>query len=375
MEGSIIVHTLELIQDIRDEEKIRSILSAFSFPVSKIQRLFSSNHSVALISHKLSKTHEGLGMKKITVIRHSDTLQIGTIFYIILRIEPQMLLTHDSTTELFHCSDENKRQLADEFHTAMNHFVDDISFPELVELRNWNCRRLDYSVNLQLENKEMAELFTKISKRTSKHVRRNDKRLPYACKDQSAAEGNKSSKVLAYDKRKQIEKEYEGVPQATMQRLLEEAEGVVRFELQMKKQKLQDIMRKECLESRNIMNFLNEDLSRRYLLKCYLEMIGSGDFYSLYHASKIINESGYGQKKKENLIHLLQGIAQARSVQNAERQFINNGIHIKKTDIVVSGSKGTFYNRLKALEELGINPVLIMKDSKVKHIRNPINQI
>ena len=375
MEWAIIIHTFEIIQYTFDEEKIKSILNSFGFPVTKKQKLFRSNHSVALISHKLSKTHECLGIKKITVVRCSNGFQTSSMFYVILRIEPQMLLVHDRTIELFYCSDDNKKLLANEFHRAMNHFVDDASFPELVELRYWNCRRLDYSVNLHLKDKAIAELFIKIIKRTSKHVRRKDKRLPYACKDQSAAEGNKSSKVMAYDKRKQIEEEYEGVSPAIMQRLLNEAEGVVRFELQMKKNKLRNIMRKECLESRSIMNFLNEDLSRRYLLECYREMIGSGDFYSFYHASKIINESGYGQKKKKDLIQLLQGIAQARSIQNAEKQFISNGIHIKRTDSVVRGSKGTFYNRLNAFEELGINPVLIMKDSKVKHIRNPINQI
>ena len=58
----------------------------------------------------------------------------------------------------------------------------------------------------------------------------------------------------------------------------------------------------------------------------------------------------------------------------ARDQFIV-GKTIKRTDIVVKGSQGTFNNRLKDITSLDVNPVLIPKERKVTFLHNPIDQI
>lgn len=368
------IHTMELIQEI-PQYQVRDVLNGFDVPYYKIDRFYRRHGGISSCSNKLSRNHPTLGVKKISVIKQQDTITTGISYYCILRVEPQMLLMQEKTVELFEATIENVQRLSDNFHTAMNLFVEDTGFENIVDLSRWKCRRIDYTVNLSFASDAEAQLFLELIKKTSRYIRTKKKMIQgISARDQSTAEGNGSTKTIFYDKAKQIRETYGGISVDEMNRLTEEANGTIRFEVQCKKQKVLSLKKRYGLSSRGILGFLNEDISHELLSKRYEQAVGEGDFYSLYHAKNRISRSSFGSKKQSDLVHVLQLIAQARHVDMARDQFIV-GKTIKRTDIVVKGSQGTFNNRLKDITSLDVNPVLIPKERKVTFLHNPIDQI
>ena len=369
------IHTLELIQEIQPEQ-IHGIMTGFEFPQCKINKFFKRQGQIFGCFHKLSRQHPGLGIKQISLFRQEDTIAAGCSYYCLMRVEPQMVLQRERTVDLFMATEENVQALSDNFHTIMNMFIDDDGFPNIVDLAAWDCRRIDYTVNLKFSDDAKARLFLELTKKTSRYSRTTKKVQPgIASKEQSTAEGNGSIKNLLYDKKKQIQETYGGVPDDELQQLIDNADGTIRFELQCKKRKIIGLKNRYGFASRSIINFLNEDIANDLLQKQYRQTVGSGDFYSFYHAQKRINEAPFGQKKKDNLVNFLRLVAQARHVDAALEQFVAGGTKIKRMDIVVEGSRNTFCNRLLDIAFVNINPVLIPKERKVTFLQNPIDQL
>ena len=359
------VHTLELIRQLSHEQLI---LLLESFTLS--HRILEPNSTRTVVCRR----NFHIGFKSIVVFRRGTFPDYE--YYAVIRMEPQMILERQRTINLFTPIDCNVQTLQNTFRDVMLRFLgdDDLALSNLSE---WNCRRIDYTLNIRFRTKGLLNLFLEMTKKTSRYIRKKLKRMnKIPLKEQSTAEGNQSVKVMFYHKQKQVQCVYNSIPAEEKQRLLDDSNLIVRFEVQCKSSKTFTLKRKYGFDNRCILNYLNEDIAHEIFLTEYLNSVGRGDFYSRYHAEKRIKKSRFYKSKKTKLLHFLMLISRARHISNAEEQFIA-GTYIRHNHnaVLVKGSKNTFRNYRKALESLGINPMLIPEERHITHLSNPIFQV
>ncbi len=368
------IHTIRLSMSTFSRRQAALHADSFGFTPDEIQKLIESPVQERAMIHK-SLTMMCQGISSIVMCRTPIDNYSRFIFSLYLRIEPQRLLEGKRTIGLYHPSEENNRRLITAFRKGMACILKEPITPELYDLYSWKCNRIDYTANLEFPTSKEADLFLLLSHRTSRQIRRKQKKIK-KCKEslQSSAEGNKSSKLIFYKKAKQIDETYTSISMDEREELKRDAESIIRFEIQCRKGKVYTLKQHYGFSDTCIMNFLNPDISMELLEKCYIQMVGEGDFFSLYHARKKIMNSSYREKEKEKLFNTIRLIAQSRGVIKGLLNF-THGDRIKNTEIIVKGTKTTFNKRLKELSQIGVNPYPIPKDWKITYLQNPIDQI
>lgn len=364
------IHTFSLIQSL-GLEQLDYLIERLHFDQLERDRLFG-NERFQTVHRFFSSPHQECGIKDFFVLRRDDELTGCPMFFAILEMEPMVMLLGARTVDLFKADPYNVAQLKARFQAIMEQYLPNRWFSSL---DSWNCRRVDYTFNFRFDRIQDKLLFLDMTKKTSRHVRRQPKRI-FTLKifNQSTAEGNNSVKLLFYDKSRQIAETYNDLPISQQRELMLAAQNIVRFEVQCKKGRVLTLQRKYRFPNRNILHFLNEDIAQEILIDEYTKSVGRGNFFSLYWAKKEIDKSKFSSSKKLHMVQLLQLIAQARHVSIAREQFIA-GTRIKRTNITVKGSDSTFRHYLRDLADLGINPMLIPKERKVTHLTNPIEQL
>ena len=364
------VHTVELIQSL-EQEAVSDIITSLKITEQEQDQLFSDTKFQS-VRRSLNSHDPETGIKKFAIFRRDDNQTGYTAYYASVEIEPLVMIKEKLTVDLFEATPVNVLTLRFRFRAVMSRYF---SHESLINLQSWLCRRIDYTFNFRFNNTADKDLFLELTRKTSHYVRKHLKRVSrLALKNQSAAEGNSSVKVIFYDKSKQIEKVYNDIPSSQKQSLLDAADNFIRFEVQCLKGRVLSLRRKNRFSDRCILHYLNEDIAKDVLISEYRNSVGLGDFYSFYWAKKRIEQSSFSPKKKQSLVRLLQLIAQARHVSIAKEQFIK-GMKIKRTDITVQGSITTFKSYLRDFNSLGINPMLIPKERKITHFTNPIVQL
>ncbi len=299
------------------------------------------------------------------VILHVD-------FYLILEINPHALINQNDTytINLYQASKENNDLLIDVFDKEMREkFNDDKHFKHLFDLSLWNAHRIDYTINFKFNTKEEANLFYKQVHKTSLYKRTcklKIKGIKYF--EQSVAEKNNSYKTICYDKYEEIKNTYNDFDINKLNKLLEEAKNVIRFECQLKKSALLRIRKKYNSTDNSILFFLSEDIAKEELIRHYDKTIGKGDFYHRERAKQKINETITRADVRCALISFLQLIAQSKSLDAAKESFVSRSYE-------AAGDIKTFRRRLKRLEDLNISPVLITDDEKIRFLNNPREKI
>lgn len=364
------IHTFELIQSL-EQDTLSDIITCLNLTEQEQDQLFGCHRFQSV--HRSLNTHEPeTGIKNFAIFRRDDNQTGYPVFYAILEIEPLVMIKEKLTVDLFQPTPANMLNLKFHFRSIMSRYL---THESLINLRSWQCRRIDYTFNFRFNSTADKNLFLELTRKTSRHVRKQTKRVTdLALKQQSTAEGNSSVKVMFYDKRKQIDEVYNDIPPSQKLSLLEAADNLIRFEVQCLKGRVLSLKRKHRFPDRSILNYLNKDIARDVLISEYRNSVGLGDFYSFYWAKKRIDESSFSATKKQSLVRLLQLIAQARHVSIAKEQFIE-GTRIKRTDVIVHGSENTFNRYLRDLNSLKINSMLIPKDRKITHFTNPIGQL
>ena len=359
------VHTLEIVQEI-SMVQLCALTEGFSFPQQQVRSLLFSSEPRVSFHVSLGRRYPGVNSLWLRRVRYNGT----NYYYALMRLEPQALIQRQRTINLFHATNDNVDVLRDSFHELMNHFIDD-RFSNLVTLEDWSCQRIDYSHNLYFDSPEEIDLFLYLSRHTSRHVRRVVKsigELPDS--EQSTAEGNRSTKATFYGKRRQVEDTYIHIPQRDYERLHAAACNIVRFEYQCKRNKVQSLKRRQGFDTRSIINYLDEGLSRELLLKVYDESIGRGDFYKRDELRRRIQDANLKPRMKDKLCQFVELVSNARprSMSKAKEIFMNGtaGSH---------GSAITFANYCKRLAEIGVHPLSIPRDMALDYLQNPVEQL
>lgn len=207
----------------------------------------------------------------------------------------------------------------------------------LPRLDYWTINRIDYAVNI---NTPYVEEYIKLFQRGDKPT--NFKEL-YCSKSKTRKQldgsfylFNDSVTINFYNK------ENERLSQNFNK---DGAKDLLRLEIQCKKPKTNTLKAKNKFDSRHLEHYLSQEISYQQLEYYYNKTIGTGDYYKLSEAIKMVQESNYTSKTKEKLIEVLRAVSRHRSIWKAR----------EKSQYNVS----CFSRYLKQIRALGINPVTI----------------
>lgn len=216
----------------------------------------------------------------------------------------------------------------------------------LPRLEHWTINRIDYAVNINTPYvKEYIKLF-----------RRGDKPRGFKEYSRTGSDGdvkgglylfNESITVNFYDKEDE---------RMFNQFNKDGAKDLLRIEVQCKKPKTNTIKTKYEFDSTHLEHYLSQEVSYEQLEYYYNKTIGSGDYYKLSEAIKMVQESNYTSKTKEKLINVLRAINKCRSIWKAREESKYN--------------PSCFNRYLKQIRALGVNPVTIPARWKMNKIDN-----
>ena len=223
----------------------------------------------------------------------------------------------------------------------------------LPRLEHWIVNRIDYAVNI---NTPYVEEYIKLFQRADKPI--SFKEL-YCSKSKKRKQLEGSFYLFNYSVSINFyNKEHERLSQNFNK---DGAKDLLRLEIQCKKPKTNTIKFKNGFESRHLEHYLSNKISYQQLEYYYNKTIGSGDYYKLSEAIRIVQDSNYTSKTKEKLIDVLRVINKHRSIWKAREKSEYN--------------KVCFNRYLKQIRELGVNPVTIPGSWKVNKLKNIFYEI
>lgn len=134
-------------------------------------------------------------------------------------------------------------------------------------------------------------------------------------------------------------------------------EDIIRYEVQLRKKHI-DYNKYQKDYKRELDTYLSEDIFIYYMEKYIKPIVFWGDYYDIYNARKIINLKVARKDEREKLINFLKLVSNT-NIDKAKELY----------------SPHAYKHCIKVLDELGINPILIPKNYRVKKIINPLNEI
>ena len=249
----------------------------------------------------LTVSHPGLKEFSAYVYRYWDstgkkeTHGYRSKYYIYLKVEPLMLVEGEQHIRLFELEGvDNKEALKEAFGNEVSNLFDMERCPGgITELDTWNTDRMDYTIDVKVDDKDEILIFKNLCKWSVRTNERN--KSHYSARGDSFYDygllfGNQSWTLAVYDKYDQVQAEYNDVVPMVRERLLAEAENIMRIEVRNEKGKVQSVS--QSLENgRNIMEFLNADVAKKLFQSTYGKEIGYQDFFRTYAAEKKLDEA------------------------------------------------------------------------------------
>jgi hypothetical protein len=275
-------------------------------------------------------------------------------------------------------------------------------YEQIQPFNSWSCKRIDYCVDIRLSN---AEEYMKLICRADKPSE-HYKYKSYSKKDrldiQSEQVGiisdvndgtetytgasierhntdmdslylySESVNVNFYNKAAELRNRMHEEHSNVTPELIEEAEGIIRFEVQCKSGKITDIKEIFQLPDRSTEHYLSLNIAREIILWYYDHTIGEQDYYSLYEARKIVNQQGeLSTKMKGVLCNILNLNAKAKRITTAREQYTSEqGVKPNGSKRVLHGSERTYNRNINILRNLGINPVTVPRGWKKVRMNN-----
>ena len=155
----------------------------------------------------------------------------------------------------------------------------------------------------------------------------------------------KSLNINIYHKQTELEKRQLAITPDTDYDFL-------RIEVQVKKRKLNTLVKKFGLMGRELQYLVTPEVER-YVLEYYVNRLtGKGLYLTYDRAMNIIDNSGYTKNKKERLKKVIEAVAKKHGISKLLEQVENGKIADLEKLKTVKGY-------LKEIEKLGINPVTI----------------
>lgn len=209
---------------------------------------------------------------------------------------------------------------------------------------DYTLSRIDYKIDILTPDKQTyIDLFKK-SYEEYKHLKQNDKY------DTSIYYNGKTATLNLYDKQEERESKIQIVDEKYL--------NMLRVEVQFKRNFFR-YMKREYGIVDELQNYFTE-LDRDFYLNKYLKpIIFTGDYYSIYHARKRLNDYYPNKKIMVNKLEELLKLISKNGVSGASEKY--------------KYSHSTFNQHLKLLMEAGVNPILIPKNRSITHLPNLFN--
>ena len=335
-------------------------------------------------------------------------------YYIYLKLEPLTVINREKHIALFECTCENLSRLIENFRTDMLAIIGadsgeaagNAEIAELIDFTTWDAQRVDYTIDAHMRNHDEVLAYMNLAKMSALSNRITEAEYTSVYdehfQNHTYKYGNKTWEIQIYDKEVQFAQKRDKYEPDHFQRLLEECQNIARIEYR----RLTNGTKKAStqLDSRNIMEFMREDLAYSWLMECYGKTIGFEDFYRAYHMEKLLDKAF-----PMNDVEIREEKRRAKEAQKAGNDGYKPETHSKKfylyrqhlmnitihkgmqnaLDATLAGLSGTerasakrkFTERNKAIRQrVGISPVLIPDAWKTKRLmdlptdflRNPI---
>lgn len=253
-----------------------------------------------------------IGIHQISVSRSVRPTSDGTpytTYYCYVRMEPLTVIEHKMRIKLFECNDDNIRKLQDEFRAFMVAYLQldgkQSFMNEIAELSTWDANRVDFTRDIRMNNHDEVLAMMNLCKMSVLSTRRKGALEPTSIYDTHFNDdmfkfGNNSWEVEIYDKQKEIENNKQKYitlydSKDIYERLHKESEYILRFEYRRKYKGIGKNSTK--LESKNIMQFLSEELAERWFHSFYGEVIGYEPFYVLDYQLDLKLAEGFPMTK------------------------------------------------------------------------------
>ncbi|HDR7656210.1 TPA: hypothetical protein QCX68_001622 [Bacillus wiedmannii] len=227
--------------------------------------------------------------------------------------------------------------------------------------------RIDYRYDIVIKNQKHREylffLYKKLTKKYRHQKRCNRKKGSNQEYKTTMYFNSKSINGIIYDKeRERLE---------TKTDIKEYERDVLRFEIRLQNKHLLNMRSKNGIQ-KTLKDYLKKGLWEKYMNNYMKNIIYEGDYYSIYHAEKIINSSSLKDKEKVKLRQFLCDIS--RYGVDGVKQWKEENKNKKHTLY----TEYLFKKYLGYLRAFNINPVLLPKNNKLnlgaeKKIKNPFN--
>lgn len=205
--------------------------------------------------------------------------------------------------------------------------------------------RIDYRLDVHLPKDQRITLLYLYKKTADKH--RHQKK--YDQYKTTVYFNSKSIQATCYDKEAEVSSDGRTIENYEL--------DVLRFEVRLQNSHLKDQKYRKRKE-KWLEEYFRQDLYEKYMHQYLETIIYKGDYYKIFGAKRIINDSDLKGREKEQLLDFL---------RNTSRYGLENTK--KKT------TRYHFNKLLKQLEQLKINPILIPRDRLdfPSFIKNPFN--
>lgn len=231
-------------------------------------------------------------------------------YFIIYRISAARVLENDNYLKLFNAKKYNKLE------DKVNELLKETSV-YLPKLEKCNLRRLDFCVNVMLDNQEQVKAYIKTAKRANVPANlevymQYDKKAKRSkpTKDDYTVYSDDYIAVSIYNKYKEMKKQKDGVYPESQ---IEQAKNIVRLEIRCMEGKIEALKKKYSIKS--IADFMlygdkiGNELYDYYMIK----MFNRGSMYTLKEAMSRIERSGYGKKSVELLKEFVKECNESRN--------------------------------------------------------------
>ncbi len=350
-------HTAELFIEITSQE--------YYFLMEHGEKKLERDKESGKIQHHL-RMLENCG---ITDIRpRKAKAKTGFIFYYcVILINLQRVVNGGERTITTYDNEQNFAILSNNFKKYMSKLL-----PLRTNVNDWILTRIDYNIDIKL-TQENVERYIILLQRGNKNYswkvhelledKERRKKSKHAQRKITHPKGsvifdNKQYSINIYNKLLEREKTQKERGIFDEKELID-SNGILRVEIQVKKNKLHTLKRKIAqyaeFEGRPLGIFAKYDIAIPLILQALEQITGNNDYFTYKKAVEIIEKEIKRETTKEAVISFLQLVSHTKSLWRAKEIYKNN-ISI---DTVLAN-----------LKKLNINPVTIPVSFKLETMKN-----
>ena len=295
----------------------------------------------------------GLNSVKVKAISKN----IGMICYLQIKVNPRMMFHKDSHPFVYIAD-------ADDVRNSLNRIQDFLDMTNIngITKESFYIQRIDYCANIRLRSRYEVEEYMRLVRkglcpyptmRKEEYSRTQGRWIPTR---NSFTVYCGSYEFSVYDKQSQMMGEKDKYKAED----IEEAEGIIRVELRIKRNKVQYEKKRSGYESETEYLMDTAEISERLLDKYLRECFGTGCFVKASKAEEIVRESSYKDKTKESMCRIIRDTAKS-GLQEA-------GLRYEK-------EHKSFHDMMCRFNALGISPITIKQRSEIECLDHPIEYI